>query len=136
MISIASVATQLESLTLQKGVGGGLHLQTLRAITAPPTIDKSTLFASIVEATFDGYAPIAAVAFGSPYIAVGGTVVIEGVGGDFIMTGTTTLETIVGMVLTDAGGTTLQYSWIFDQPIVLTQVSQGWTFNPLVQYGS
>lgn len=136
MIAVSSLATQLAALAEQTASGGPLHLPTLVAFTAPSVVNSATLFSDLVIATFDGYANIAALAFGTPYINVAGVAVVDAPGGDFICTGTTTSEVIVGMALVNAGLTALYYSWIFDTSIPITAIGQGWNFNPSVPYGA
>lgn len=136
MIAVSSLATQLASLAEQTAAGGPLHLPTLVAFTAPSSVSRATVFSDLVIATFDGYANIAALAFGTPYIDVSGTAVVDAAGGDFICTGTTVSEVIVGVALVNAGLTALSYSWIYDTPIPITAIGQGFRFNPTVPYGA
>lgn len=135
MIAVSTLATQLATLTAMAAVGGPLHLPTLVALTAPSTFTPTTTFADLVIATYDGYADEVGLVWGTPYIDVGGRCVMDAPGGDFILTGLTVTQTIVGMALVDAGKTVLHVGYTLSPPVPLTRVGQGFRFDPTFRYG-
>lgn len=136
MTPVSSIAMQLNALTRIAAASGDLHLPTLSVITAPSDVDRTTLFADLTFATFTGSTPVAGLVWGSPYIDIDGIARMDCPSVDFVVTGGPVDETIVGAVLTDAGVANLYLSWIFDRPVPLTAVNQGFTVYITYPYGA
>lgn len=116
-------------------MGGILNAATLILITGPTSISKDTVFADVTEATFDGYAAVAAQAFSPAYVAPGGAIQISAPSVLFTDTGNVTPNTVTGWALVDAGKTTLYYVEKFDTSIVMDGTGEGFLVQPVIKYG-
>lgn len=134
-MGVASSATALGILNI--GVTGTgsplmptvpqtLEMRLLQAAFAPA---PDLVFASLLEATFGGYAPIAQDA-ANPNVTIDpsfGFYIVdipEPAGGwRWIFNGSTP-QTIYGWCIIDPAGPTIKYSQLFDTPIPLTVASQ------------
>jgi hypothetical protein len=111
--------------------GAKVHLaQTNVAIT--PT----TPLASLVEATFDGYAAVSAGAPSQSFIGPDGLVYVEWEEVLFVMTGSTTTNIIYSYYLTNTASTVLLGGNALPAPVNMTAPNQGLPIEPSISYGS
>jgi hypothetical protein len=91
------------------------------------TPSEDTLLADFVEADYDGYAAVAALAAAYPSYFImpdGSALGVFDVTVLFIDGGSTTPNTIYGLYVTNTGGTQLLASLVFDTPKVLDAVDK------------
>lgn len=126
---------QIAALTALAGTGGPLHGTQLILFQNNLTLTKTTTLADLTAATFVGYAAVAGITFGTPYIDQFGVVRIDAPSVDFIMTSNSTPNTIYGWALLDTAGTDLEVAAMLASPIPLTIAGQGLNVQPTFAYG-
>lgn len=132
MDAVLVQASRLAALDRLAAVGGPLAATELRLGVNNISVGPGTVLADLQEATFAGYAPVAAIAFGSAYIDPNGVVRIDAPSETFEMTATTTLEVVYYWYLVNTAGTALVAIALLDNPVPLTEVSQGLSVLPSV----
>lgn len=135
MEPLTPLAIQLAMLAQMIATPGALYARTLILFQNNISITNTTLLAALTEATFTGYAAVAAQVFAAPYIDQAGLVRTNAPSVPFVMTDTVTPNTIYGWALTDSGKTILVLSGKFPSPIVLSQANQGLDVQPTYAYG-
>lgn len=128
---------KLAIVPLVVAAGGPLHTATLRLFTnvGPPA--DTWNWATITEATFDGYAASTITAWGTPYIDANGFFRVDGTPGTFVATDGTVTNTVQGWAVT-TGATTaivLVEAAALIPPIYIAAAGQGVTVVPTYAYG-
>lgn len=129
---VQTSATIDATLTAMKGVGQPYAAATMILIVQPFTPSEGLVIGDVVEATFDGYARVAGLVFGSPFIRPDGKWAMAAPSETFELTGLTVLETVYGVGYTNVGVTALHSAQLLDVPIPLTIVGQGGIIQPEV----
>lgn len=133
---LSTYVLRIAALTLMAATPGPLYHPTLILFQNNLTPDANTPFSALTVATFSGYANVAALAFGTPYIDINGVVRIDAPSQDFIATDGVTPNTIYGWALVDAGLTEVYYTQLLDPPVPLTVASQGVSILPSIPWGA
>lgn len=131
----STLAVQIAALEALKGTGLPLAAATLILFTNNVEPTRDTVMADLDEATFNGYAAEAGLAFGDAYLNSAGRVVIGAPSHTFISTNGLVAETVQGWALVNAGKTTLYYAERLSQPVPITAGDQGVNIDPIVAYG-
>jgi hypothetical protein len=131
----STLAMQLAALAQISATPGQLFNCTLVLFKTAITLTKNTVFADLTVADFVGYAPVTAIAFGTPYIDQLGNARMDAPSVDFQMTADTTPNTIYGWALLDSAGAVFRCGVQYQQPIPLTQALQGFSVQPTFAWG-
>jgi len=128
------IKADLDSITGKAAtpIGAG----TLRLFTAPTTVDHTTVFASMVEATFAGYAGVALLAANWAASSVAAHLASSVYGGTVTFTRSTTgaVQNIYGWYLTDPANTKLYACALFaGGPLPLTNAGDSITVVPTLE---
>jgi hypothetical protein len=126
----AGVITQLTNMAAASGY---YHATTLHLNTANIVVTPQTLLSALIEATFAGYAAVAAVAFGTPGNAPPGGAEMFAPSITFTVASGTPNTTIYGWYLTDSGATTLLLYVPLAIPVQLINPGDQVVVQPAVQ---
>jgi hypothetical protein len=117
-------ALQLDTLTELIDMGNVLDGAMLHLALDMPTPSKENLVADFTEATFAGSTD-QAIVWGTPFIDGDGKVKVPAPSLEFVCTGGTPDETIVGWYVTNTAGTVLLFSQELETPVHVGRVSEG-----------
>jgi hypothetical protein len=130
---IADQRTNLDRLT---AVGGIYHLLTLALFTNPATPNADSVLTDFTLATFDGSAPVAAIAFGASGIEPDGSVHSFAPSVPFDVTGATVLtEVVYGWVLLSADLATYHGGGKLDTPVPMARIGALVVIQPELIWG-
>ena len=123
-------AEKVMMLGVQIAVGGAFRTSTLILFANDIQPGPTTVFADLVPPTFTGYAAVAGIVFGTPYIDPAGDVIVTAPSVDFICSGGTPTDIIYGWALVDAGLTTLRQAARLGAPVPIAAPGDGTTIVP------
>jgi hypothetical protein len=136
MDPVMMIAQQLLGLTAMGAVGGPLHAGQIILFKQAITLTNRIAVADLIVADFTGYAPVAAIAFGTPYVDQVGVARFDAPSVDFVMTDEVAPNTIYGWALLNTGGSAVLLVSQFTTPIPLTRTGQGLRVQPTYPYGA
>jgi hypothetical protein len=116
------------------GAGGLLDALVVKLYTNDVTPGRHSVGADFTEATFDGYAASAAVAWGSVFTDAAGQATVVGDTKQFTCTGGTTPQTVYGYTVQTAGGI-VRFGERFDTPVPITGVGDAVVLVPRFNFG-
>jgi hypothetical protein len=135
MEPITTLFFQLLALARLIAVGGPLAGTQLILFSNNLSITKDTQVSDLVPCIFTGYAPVAALVFGTPYIDLGGNVRADVPSNTFVATSGTPVDTIAGWAILDTAGTGLVEAALLPVPVQITRAGDGYTVLPTYAYG-
>lgn len=133
-VQVVPTPMLLTGLTALLGSTGPFHLPTLSLYQNNATLTRATTLADLTIATFTGYAPVAGLAFSSPYIDVDGSALALGADNVFVATGSAIANVIYGYMLTDAGVANLQAAYALANPVGIGSAGQAVAVAPFLRY--
>jgi hypothetical protein len=133
---VSTLALQLAALTALKATGAPLEEPTLILFVNQVTPTKETVIGDLVEATFNGYAEVEELVFGTPYQNVNGQAQMNAPSVDFVSTDGVIQETVFGWALVNAAKTALYYCELLTTPVPITAGGQGVNIDPEIIYGN
>lgn len=136
MLTAMTVAAKKAVMNRAVAVGGPWAALTLHLYVNNVAPNEDTVVADLTQATFAGYAAVAALAFGTCYIDADGNFKLSAPSEQFTATGIGVLETVYGYYLTDAAGTVLHGANLLDTPVPITQIGDGLIVQPDITYGA
>lgn len=134
-IPVSTRAMRLAMLDGLIAVGAILAAAQLQLIQNAFTPGPDLVPGDLTEADFDGYAAEAALAYDSAYVASDGTYRIAPPSVNFQSTGNTTPNVLYGWAVLNTGGTVVEYSGLFDDPISIANADDGVTVLPEYVWG-
>lgn len=129
-----SMALRKAMLAALAAMGGNLHAATLMLFSNTLSIGPRTVVANLTECTFDGYAAVAPIAFGTPYTDETDGVNMSAPSVQFTATGGTVSEVINGWALVKADKTELYYAALLDEPVSIDEAGDAAIIQPTVTY--
>lgn len=134
-MAVSTLAMQLASLALMKATGGPFNNATL--ITASNNIapSKGLAIGDIVESDYDGYAAMAGLAFGTPFVDGAGNAVMQAPGVEFQCTGLTLIETVFLWAVVNNGKTVVQMAEQIVPSVQMNAIGRGFVAIPRYQWG-
>lgn len=135
MEPITTLAMQLLALAQLIATGGPLKGTQLILFSNNLTLGPNTQVSDLTPCTFTGYTPVAAIAFGTPYIDLNQNARVDAPSNTFVATSGTPTDTIAGWALLDTAGTALIEAAMLPVPVQITQASDGVTIQPTYKYG-
>lgn len=112
------------------GAGGALNGSKVILFTAPNVITPDVALGDLTLATFTGYAPSAAVVWGTVFRDDEGLARAVGSLVQFTSTDGAVQETIVGWGLTNGAGSALLYAQLLDVPVPINRGDQAIVIVP------
>lgn len=116
------------------GTGGPFNGTTLHLYANNIVPSPQTPLSAMIEPTFTGYAPVAAIAFGTPFNAPGGGAGVVAPSVDIACSGGTPTDTIYGWYLTDSGDTTLKLIVPLGAPVPIANVGDSVLIQPEIDF--
>ena len=136
MEPITTLVFQLLALARLVATGGPLD-DTVQLILFSNSLSPgpNTGVGDLVPCVFTGYAPVAALTFGTPYIDLNGSARVDAPSQTFIATSGTPVDTIAGWAILNTAGTSLLELSLLSVPVQITQTGDGYTVQPTYRYG-
>jgi len=128
----SELLTQLGNLV---GASGALHGAIMQLYTNNLVPGPNSQLSDFIPATFVGYAPSAALVWGTPYNDVSGAAAVQGGAVQFTCTASTTQELIYWYYVTDSAGTKLLFAESFTRPATITQPGDAVVVVPIYAQG-
>lgn len=134
-MAISTLAMQLAALAAMKATGQPFNNATLITFSNPVAAVKTVAISDLVESDYDGYAAMAGLLFGVPYIDAGNNALMEAPSVEFVCTGLTLIESVYGWAVVNAGLTALWMLEVYQNPIPMNVIGRGLIVIPRYQYG-
>jgi len=116
MPGVTTYDDDIAVLTELIDTGNDLDAVKVKLVTVAPALNPEMVIGDFTLAVFTGSTPVA-ITWGTPFIGSEGKPQVDSQLCTFISTDAANPENIVGVIVTDTGGTNLKFAALFDAPI-------------------
>lgn len=127
---------KMDMMTALKAATKPLNTATLILFTNDVADTDDHVIGDFTEASFGGYAAVAAQVFGNVFIGPDRKIWLAAPSVEFVMTDLSALQTIKGYAIVKADKSVVYYHQTLDAPVNLVRVNQGFLIQPVLPYGA